>query len=701
MLELKTLSGEIIDLNKSEVTIEMNNSLFNDGSKFSGSLSYPIDVAFSKKNKMLLGYAHAVETGVKATNVQVYAKIGGKSFRLCNLVVGVGDNAFDCSLQIDLGTLNTYISATKLTQVNFADFTLGRTVAQIQAAMLTAAANLDWRTIPYTFFPVRNPSFTGEATAIPADPPTYSGDPDNPIAVTPAYAEKATLINSMVVENGSVKFNVQANADTAARYHTTPFFYLAYILDAIALQLGFVLKGDFILHPDVATIVVYDVNGTFITRDADVGYLPEEKQGIFFSASEHLPDITISEFFKILCAYFCIRITPDIASGELNISWKKSTLEKPVFKDWSEKLIRIRKQEFAASDGYTISAEVDKLDSDKDPVTDVVTVGAGKEDIPIKAGALRMLEEPMLDTKDIWKIPFDNRAGNIVDPIFKELENYKPFEGFNSFPVRFMFSKGLARYGTNPIPYPLGSSEGSEISLNMNSLFNYAINPWFSRTYACKAATASFHLTPADICTLKDSDIIMFKGENGTTVQAIFQKLTFTSKGEYHIAAEADLIILDSGYIKDPEGTGVFVKTTQVNEKTVESSVPNLNYKKTTTFDLVINLYADRNCSIPLEDPDVFVYMKQARTESRANNFIDDRLPTANKSVRVENDSYETYDYRKIRCRSNQLTVPALVKYYYRYYLIVTDDAARSNVITAIRNATFTIEPSADYTIIK
>lgn len=707
MFELKTLTGELIDLDKTDTTIELNNSLFNDGSKFTGSLSYPIDVSFTKRNKLLLGYAQAIETGVKATSIEVYAKIGGKSFRKCVLKVGVSDKAFDCNLEIDLGALNNYISNTKLAKIHFPTSHLGTTLPEIETNMMAAAVNLDWRVIPYTFFPVRNTQFTGEANSIPSDYPIWSEDPENPVKVIDPYAKKTDLINSVRVEDGSVKFNVQTAFATEGLYHTTPFFYLPFILDKIASELGMILKGDFIQHPDVAKIVVYNVNDTFITRDNNFGFIPEEQQGVFFSAADHLPDITISEFFKILCAYFCVRITPDIDGGELNISWKKSTFEKPVFLDWSEKLIQIRKQNFEISEGYTLSAEVDKLDIDKVQTTESIVVGAGKDKIDIKAGTLRMQEEPMLDTGYLWNIPIANHPGNIVDPIFRELENYKQVDNLNAFPVRFMVARGMATYGANPIPYPMGSQVGSEISISLSKLNDFAIKPWFSRTYATKTATASFRLTPADICALEDDQIILFKGENGTTVQAIYEKLTFTTKGEQQIAAEMDLMILDSAYIPEPYNNGVYVKLTESNPQTVTVDGPDpsivigvasLIKSVITTVDLTISFYSDKLCTIPLTAPDLFLYLKFTKEETRAYAF----WQLQQGLTRIENTAFGDVSNKKLHCTNNQVTINGVTKKSYHKYRMQTTLSLNFKwvFIEINRNMSFAAQPDDDYTIV-
>ena len=717
MFELKTLAGDVIALDKTEATIELNNSLFNDGSKLTGSFSYPIAVAFTRTNKLLLGHAQAIETGVKSKDIQVYAKIGGKNFRKCTLKVAVSEKSFDCNLEIDLGSINSYIAATKLTELEFATFTLGKTRDEISASMTAAALNTNWKNIPYTFFPVRNYQFTGEAFARPAAEPYFSGDPDNPVGVPGPYAEKSTLMNSTSVVNGQVKFNVQMPGDDRGRYHTVPFFYLGYVLQTIADQLGFALKGDFMQHVDASKIVLYNVNGTFISRATDDRYTSSERQGLFFKADDHLPAITISEFFKILSAEFCVRITPDIAAGELNVSWKKSVFQEPVYQRWEKKLLRIKKQDFEISDGYTLSAEIDQLDSDAGQLVEEVVVGAGKEKIPIKAGALRMIEEVMPGSNDLWEIPTDNRPGNIVDPMFSELENYKALDNFADFPVRFMIYQGMVAYGSNPLPYPKGSVTGAEFSLKLSSLHDFAIKPWFDRTYACKTATGTFLLNPQDICNINDGDIILFKGNNGTTIQALFQKITFTTTKEFHVLAEVDLIVLDSAYIKKLDFGGIFLKMSESNPVTAtynSGTDPNqgqgsyLLRADSLDVDLTVSVFSDRNCTIPLNDSNIVVYVKVLQKEAR-NIWTRDLGPDGDQNGSFEDQLQEYATYRKILlAESNSAVIAKIRKASFHSYRIIgykggvpsSHEKIMFVDIKITRNQTFTLQADNNYIII-
>lgn len=607
MIELYTIQGENIELESSEVTIELNNSLFNDGSTFRGSNSFPIRIAFTDANRKRLGFADQLEVKVKKVDIPVYAKAGTKTFRRCLLNLSVSDKRFEGFLKLDIGTINDRIKTTKLPEVPFEAYFLGNTKAEIEAAMMAAAAGTSWRDIPYTFFPVRNPAFCGDV----ATPEGSSG----PRVVN------YSLINSVNFTSGACAFDVEPafNLDWNGnhwlkRFHVVPFFYLPYILQKIAHWLGHELKGDFIMHPDVARTVVYNVNATLINGTTSPIAAVEESQGIYFAGFEHLPDMTVSDFFKALSGFFCCRIKLNSRASVLDISWKKSVFTKPVYKDWSEKLVRITDHRFVESEGYRITAEVEKLDN-KGAVQakDEVLVGYGKEANDLKAGTLPLLEEQMPGAAENWQIPHDNRAGNIMDVSFIDLANYRTFDSKGSFPLRFLFTAGMGTFPGNSKAYPIGTTTGVDFDLTISGdhgLFSFGHKPWMDKIHGTKIIRAIFRLNENDLNGLEDEDIIIIPSENGSKVQCLLQKLTFTASGQKDtVTAEAEMIVLDSANIKSVTNEhGVFARLEVTNVHRVNGIG---TYQD--IGDVRIKLFADKFCTIPYVAENLPVFFKATK----------------------------------------------------------------------------------------
>lgn len=604
MIELYTIQGELIELDSSEITIELNNSLFNDGSSFKGSASFPVKIAFTPGNLKRLGFAHQLDVKVKQVDIPVYAKAGSKTFRRCLLNLSVGDKSFGGFLKLDITTINDLIKNTKLNEIPFAVDLVGKTKAEIQAQMLLAATNTDWRFLPYTFFPVRNPEFCG--------------DPVPGLGETEPTAMAFSLINSMGFASGSGVFDVEPPGDVAwdgsawlHKFHVVPFYYLPYVLTGIASWLGVTLKGDFITHRDVARVVVHNVNSTMVSHYGNNAYPSEQQGGIFFAANEHLPAITVTEFFKALVSYFGCSIKLNSNRSELVVNWKKTVFERPTYRDWTKKAFKVIDQQFVVSEGYRLGAEVDKDSSGNTGGADEVVVGGGKDVLSVKAGTLKMTEEQMPNTTESWLIPYDSRPGNIVDPVFRDLPNYRANDSKQEFPLRFIFYNGLDTYGANARSYPRAHYNGDDFSLRMdgdNGLYQFSHKKWLDKTYGTKTIKATVRLNENDINNLQDEDIIQLLSENGSVVNCLWKRLTFTSKpGNAIVVAEAEMLVLDSAHIvKVGNDRGVFVKAEWGNlqfENDIWGS-------KLTFADVLISVWGDKNCTLPLVPVDLPVWLK-------------------------------------------------------------------------------------------
>lgn len=503
MIELRTLDGEIIELQSSEITIELNNSLFNDGVNFKGSLSYPINIAGSPKNRRLLGFADQLEVSLKSANIPVQVRLSSKTFKQCLLKIGVSENGFVGSLKLDIGSINDHIRELKFTDVPFKSIQLGNGITGIKNQMYKAAENTNWRVIPYTFFPVQNVDFFKDKKK----------------------DEQPPLINAFKEE-----FVVSSPQDTTP---VVPYFYLSYVLQELATWLGLTLKGDFAFNPLVGQIVVYNVSGIGSVADVKI------------NAAQHLPSMRIADFFKALNSFFCVRIKVDDSRKELDISWKKSTFEKPKYRDWREKLITVIDQQFQDFDGYTISGQVDNSDSEKETIKkkDEVVFGPGKTKIEAKAGTLEFIPLPI----DRYSTPTDKREGIVIQPNDTRIDTSTS----SSIPLRLLFTTGCVDPKNAAAPkYPRGSYVGESFDLKISGekgLFNYAHQPWMNRIYASKIIKAKFLLDINDLNNLNDEDIIRIKSTNAVSVECLVKKLTFTTaRHQNKILAEAELVILDT-----------------------------------------------------------------------------------------------------------------------------------------------------------
>lgn len=603
MIQLRTLNGEDIELKSNEITLELNNSLFNDGSQLKGSFSYPISLAMSPNNIRLFGFANQLEVYPNTTNYHVYVRIGSKAFRRAVLNVSMNENAFEGTLKIGIGSISERGKTVKLTEIPFPKYSLGNTQMGIQNNMMLAARNTNWQIIPYTFLPTRNADFCG---LLKKDAP-------------PGTLIPPTLVNEMTFTGGQGTFNVSIAPNTN-QGQIVPYFYLVYVLKQVAEFFDFTLTGDFITHPDIQRVLIYNVNGTLLFHS------PHAK--IEFSAQNHLPSIAITEFFKAVCGFFCCKIKVDEKRQVLDFSWKKTAFEKRSYNDWSEKLVSVINQRFVDPSGYTISAQLNNTEK-----RDEVFVGGRGERVETKAGTLQFIKETLPNSSNVWRIPKNDLAGNVTDELFTGFQNYREAGSkFNEFPLRFLYTNGVVT--ENSISYPQGTSEGNKFNLQISGqkgLFNYAHKSWLERTYASKTIKARLLLSENDLNQLDDEDIIQIRSQNGATVECLIKKLTFsnTNQRDFFIA-EAEMVALgafDMTVVGATENVVVgaieiFTRLSIINRT---SAIPEVD--KTDFYgDIRIQLFEDAKCTIPHVGN--FVKVRIAITRTHLSRFIPRRGPS-------------------------------------------------------------------------
>ena len=542
MIELQTLQGEKIDLLSNTVTIELNNSLFHDGAQFKGSFSYPISLAMSANNIRLFEFANQLETAIKHVAIPVRVRIGSVAFKKAMMSLSVGANSFEGVLKMGIDGVNERIRTKKISDIKFTTFYIGGRDTQIRESMIQAAKNTDWQKIPYTFFPVSNPSFCGNSRE----------------KVSSLMSRRVSLVNEMSYYNGFCRFDIP-NAANNQHGQIVPYFYLSYVLNEIAKWLGFDLKGDFLNHPDIKNIVIYNINSTRLTRVSSLGNEQGNEfnraKGMHIAPNNHLPSLTIAEFFKAICSFFGCHIWVDEKNHSLNISWKKSVFDKRLHLDWSKKMIRVEDQRLSESGGYLLSGQVNGS-SPKDEVV----FGQGKNKLEAQAGTLEFITAKVpgwVGDGLQWQIPSDTQTGNIIDPLFSDLENYTEESTKKTFPLRFLFYKGL----TAAVQHPQCSTQGQYFDLKISGdkgLFKFSHQHWLENTRETKNIKVKLMLNGNDLNQLNDQNIIILKSNNGATVECILKKLTFTSSKDQTTAiADAELVVLDSVRIATATGATV------------------------------------------------------------------------------------------------------------------------------------------------
>jgi len=601
-MEIKTITGKRIAIKQGEkAIIELNNSLFNDEGQFLGSYSYPVKLALTGETLEAIDFAPELEKKIRKPLIPVIVYLGGQVFKNSVLSLAVDGSEVEGTLQIDLRIINEKLKSTKLNELPCEVLPLSTTESLLCNHMKVAAANTDWRIYPYTFFPIKNPLFVGEVTQVPASVARLSN----------------AVVNEISFAGGNYSFLASTGGSAADvtdtdrnLKHKVAFFYLPYVIKQVCNYLGYQAKGDFLNHPDVERIVIENINEMQIGTNG--------QYGTAISCDDHLPEITLEDFFKSLISFFCIRITPVIGSSDLIFSWKKSAIEKSKYVDLRNYTYKILQQSYTEPKGFTITAEVEKLDNDVAENTDEVTFGNGSKKLSAKAGTIRMGKDFVFgNIAQFYELPVQQKAGNLWDSrSIGRRGNSVNKTGVKEFPLRFLFTTG-ATYFANGTFYPRGDNKGTEFSLLLNganSLYNYAYKNWFEKTVDAKKIRISVLLPSIVINQLKDEETIILESHSGVSIYCLWEKLRFTEQSDNSMAlVEADLLILDS-VIKNASDSenGLFVRV-KISGRLIRPS-------DEIAF-LDIEVFSNRLCTLPANPVNLKIRLQEINTLLYYENF--------------------------------------------------------------------------------
>lgn len=601
-MEIKTLTGKRIDIKKGEkAIIELNNSLFNDSGTFVGSYSYPVRLALTPETLEAIDFAPELEKKIRNPLIPVIVYLEGQVFKKSVLSLSVNNGNVEGTLQIDLRILNDLIKGYYLDELPGERLVLSTDENDLVTHMKAAAINTDYRFYPYTFLPVKNPLFVGEVQQVPASAPRLSN----------------SVINEFKIEGGTFSFlkssggvatdNTDVDRDLK---HKVPFFYLCYVIKETCRLLGYTAKGDFLTHPDVEKIVIDNINEMANATNGD--------RGTAISLDDHLPHITIEDFFKVIIGFFNIRITLNTMQNEIIFSWKKTALENPQYLDLSEYRYTVLQQNNLESEGYTLKSETEKLASDVAEVLDQVVVGRGKKPIDVKAGTLRLTKEFLTgSTTNTYNVLGSEKQGNLWDQRSRNLRaNSVDKSGEKDFPLRFMFTKGTTEsvLGVN---YPSGAISGSEFNLKFNgsnSLYDFAYKKWLNDTADAKTFRIKILLPITVLKKLIDETILLLKSPNGMSVYGFWQKIKFTSTNNNSVVlSEIDILMINSVVNVqrfDEEG---FYCRVKISERIITPTEESAK--------VVFEVFSNKLCTIPAVDFLLKVETEVLRTQLLYENY--------------------------------------------------------------------------------
>lgn len=582
-MTITTPEGHEFVLYKNEtVTIDLFSSLFITDGELKGSYSYA-GKAPLLPNKKAIHHADLLEkhTSGKLENLQV--RLGNIYWTNVNMNYQVIDQEeIEFTLTLNLSLINETLKKTLLSQVPFPKYHLGDTSGEIENSMMQAALNTDYTQIPYTFGKVLNYGFAGSVID----------------EMSTVIRETEPIINSVREEAGVIKFNAPNRlVDGCLRYFVVPYFYLVDVLGRVASFLGFQKGGDVFTDKDIRKMVLYNINAARISTYGLPWINEADRKGMYISAKDHVPEITLAEFLKGLSG-LGIYIVLKPQTGELLFKLKRN-VRKFRRLDWSDKVLQFKKIENSFYGGFELQYENEEAYSRIEVIRDKVKVGLAEEKEKVSVSSLD--NTPMF-YMDSPIMPVDFSSGNLMDDNYSNLTNYTIEGEKKAIPLILLYQNGFDGQREN-LSFK-NENTGQELVLSGDQgIYETYLKDYLLSTSGAKEIEVDLLLDSTDLSSWNDDDVIVLKSKSGVSSYCIFKELSFDVElASTLIKTKGKGIVLDSAVYKEIDYRKVFLRAEFVNW--------GWKILGTTTFtyqgDVVISLFTDSACTIPYTGTDVY-----------------------------------------------------------------------------------------------
>ena len=620
MLRIQNATGQVLQLDDTDIEFELNNWLLADSDELPGSYSYPISFPLSDPNIKFLKHKHLPESRPEIVPVTVW--VNGIMLRKSSLSYKIQKKQANGYLKVDAGELAAKIKGVYLYEimgdekvylydpVEGPDVNTIEQKQQIIRDRMKAMAMADPGTYPITFFPVENNAF-GPSEIASAKGVNYK--PQN-------------VINSW--------FNDQFIIDSGLVYgrHVVPFLYLTYVLKRICTYFGYNPSGTFFNDPEVNSWVLYNTQ-TLYSANLIL------KTGLFADLRLHVPYFTVPEFLKALRDDFGLGIYFDSTTLEARFELYDAMItstKTPT--DLTPFVLSGYENEIPDEKGYSVISYEDSNDDlykDKEPITS--KIGDGQKEIKTKFGTLQMTRgrnpewanDPNASTE--WVIPKASQKGNLISGVFFGEKDYfnGAYKHKNEFGLRILSYRGM-QPGTNGKLYPYGTSLSKDYNQKVigkwsldpaqkDSVYQKVTVPFYTFLANSRRIRYEMLIPISKAKSIRMDQVYSLKGENLSRIKFIIDQFTFAAPGKHGLLpAKLKVAILVSKDVATNIFTGeqFFVEMIISNERTVISGGREVWYQ-----DLTIKVWADANKTIPGNPTDLTIKYIESITEGQTNTI--------------------------------------------------------------------------------
>jgi hypothetical protein len=366
LLKVVNKFGLVLDLpDKVNISVERNNSLFNDSDKLFQDMVYAFTAPYTDNNDLFFKGGKLIETAVDdylLTGNNFYSV--GTPLLNGNIRYAIRPDGYEVNLEPNLFVLNSLVTGVRITEIQTEDADYSITTPEAMAVrMLDTCQHPD--KYGYIYVPVQNMGWAAGA---------FEGS---------VYH----YINYFDFTPGTFRFvtTPPAGATVAFTMAFSPYFKLSYILKQIAGYLGLVATGSFFTSAKTKNICIYNRVGNY---KYDV--LP---------CMMYMPNMLLSDFIKLIRKRFHLAIDFDLITGEMTVATFSAMASTKKVVDLTPFVGDVTEQEMPDKKGYRVTLKADQQDAlfiikdiddnDTFPAEFTLVSGAGDTEDEIDCGTLK------------------------------------------------------------------------------------------------------------------------------------------------------------------------------------------------------------------------------------------------------------------------------------------------------------------------
>lgn len=435
MLDFAIKYGDVLlDLEEgSQLTVEWYSTVFNEAEILRGSYSYPVQMKWTDKNLVVLGFPNYISNRMARKKIDVAVILFGGTWKNATMEIEISYERLSGSLLIDNSIIAEAIKETTLPDMfsffsngkkQYEQIDIGSTVNDRRAHMLATAVNPDQ--YPYAFPSLTNFSALGERTL-----------------------EETAWINPFDWKNPhTIGYPLHDN------YFYNPSFYLVWLIKTICTKLGFEAVGSFLDHHEVKTWQIFNT-GYYSGREI-------KKDGFKIIPARHFPKLTVTDFLKVLRNDLKVMIYFDSLTRKAFFELSETILMQDDVYDYSGQVVEKTVKTTPVKDkAFNVISAVDDADESFNylPYVKSIRIGEGElKKVELSIGSLFMNKGILTAfIRHPLRQPMVSQVANVYDVEFSSYGCYNKQGELskNEFTFRIFSFRGLRANDVNNPGYAL------------------------------------------------------------------------------------------------------------------------------------------------------------------------------------------------------------------------------------------------------